>query len=304
MARKENVNEAVYEKMLDCTSCQNFRIEKDRCICVKGLNDDGDEYTGYKPCYAPSVFFLKPAIHELLGIRVHNDNAQASIGAAILLDLYKGASSDMVQQKYADTYGHVGHEQSGYSKPCRAALNAMVFSESTMMLRKWFDNFQAQMHSLSTRNASETQAMKSRRRAEVIDTGQRVFTIGDTEYFVLEQQHLSEGPLVTPLYPETRTKWGLKGNRWDTSLVRKHLDVYVGTHDFLKPYIASYPRLMSVDEYKRFKTILPSWDVPFWLGEVLDGTTVFAMAAMDGEVQPLCCYSDNVYFRPVFRIKK
>lgn len=95
----------------------------------------------------------------------------------------------------------------------------------------------------------------------------------------------------------------MKGNRWDLSLVNKLLQGYIGTHEFLKPHISSYPRLMAVNEYKRFQSILPPWDGPFWLDEVLDGTTVFAMAAVDGEVQPLCCYSDHVYFQPVFKVK-
>ncbi len=288
-------NETLFEQHLDCTSCSNFT--GDGCVYKNST-----KMNVYHPCHEPSAFIMQDALRELLSIRLNHPNARAGIGAAILIDMYSGATYEMLQQKYSDVYGDVGHECSGCSQPVRCALNALTVNESSCALMKWYENYKREQKAESTGVATKASAAKSHERAILIETDNRTAIYGGTEFFVLKTAE--KKTLITPMRPEVKTAWGMRDNRFCFSEVKKLLDGYLATHEYLKPVAASEPSLMTLEQFTEFKDILPDWEGPSWLNAVIDGTTMFVMAAEGKKTFPMGCMTKNVWFRPVLWVKK
>lgn len=287
--------------ILDCTSCMSFGIVKAQCKCAVDKNIDGN-FTEYKDkCYKPNIAIMRAAASDLLNMRYDNSNSKRSIGASILLDLYAGISEEMIKQKYADVYGHVGHEQSGYKKICLSALDALPYTESSAAFRKWFDNYEKEKMRILASKAAQTNSNRKKMLSSIVDKNSRIMSIGTEEYFVLE--NVNNNMLVIPLNPGIKTAWGLRTNQYNSSLVKHLLETYTAGNEYLASVIRSKPRLMSPAEFQCYSEVLPVWDCPFWLDTIVDDTSIFVLAADGKNVIPISCHSKDVYLRPILQVK-
>lgn len=285
VARVKNHVKKEAPKRLDCSSCHYF--ENGECQKDK---------TGYhKDCYSPDVNFLKPAISELLEVKCTDTSSINRIAAAILIDLYGGISMDMLKVKYADVYGDVGHEQSGYARICWYVLAHRVSDSDNMLaFMKWFIDYQNGKKHNALKEAKDA---TKKRMAERY--GNLTILFDEERFLVLEKDDYKA--IVTPVEQGEDVCWGINTLRY--KFIKEGLESFCDNHPKLYSCVTKEPRLFTVDEYKRYKDVLPEENKPFWLDGIVDGSTMFVMCGTpDKKILPMSTLSNNVTLRPIIEI--
>ena len=253
-------------------------------------------------CYDPDLPVVTDAIYELTSLR-YKATPQISRGAAILLDLFSGVSEDMIKQKYADTYGQAGYDNSGYARVCEAALCSLDDTEASKAFRMWYQAYCFRRDKKILKQAMSYGRSRSFKRLTLSVVEGKCIFLDREPYTVIHQPEYGQDHLlITPSKPTEKTVWGMKDNSMERSVISEKLDAYVSTRPELKQVLKKKPRLFYMNEYENYKDLIPEWEQPYWVACPVARTNIFVMAVQGKRVLPMCCYSADVYLRPVFEI--